>query len=501
MANIGALVAQIKADSSSWQRGLNDAQSSLSRFAQTAEQKLSVAGVAIGSAIGTMAASAVKTAFNTAIDVGRNVMALGEHFIVTAASAEQLRVQLNVLTGSVEDGAKLFADLEQFAMATSFSFEAVTQQARTFLATGIKKNEVVDTLTLIGTLAMGDADRLRLLGKAYTDTMSKGNLRAAEVNQFAENNVNIMEALKISTGRSIEELVKMREEGKITFQDVHNALVGITTGQGQFAGLLDAMMQTTAGRWQAFQERLDKISREFGEKLLPYANRFLDWLDTATPRLENFADRGSTAVTKLIDKMLTLGETMDQKVLPSIGRLERAATRMLQNPILGAMFFGAGGAAINNLPALPGGGPMGGMAPKGPGIGNINPIPPGAAPAPFQAPDAAGAAIGLPMFNLFGELMNETQKLLDAANAVTVDPSYLDVEARKKQDRGASVLQRGSQEAFSAIINAMRGGKDPVVTATEHVAQVIQQELVPAVQVVAENQQAQGPQWVIEVVP
>jgi hypothetical protein len=70
-------------------------------------------------------------------------------------------MQLNVLTGSADNGGKLFKELEQFAIATSFSFDEVTNQARTFLALGIQQSDVVDTLTLIGTLSMGDAERLK----------------------------------------------------------------------------------------------------------------------------------------------------------------------------------------------------------------------------------------------------------------------------------------------------------------------------------------------------
>lgn len=475
MANLGTLSVSLTANSTAFRSGLASAQQNLNQFSRDAQSQLTTTGVAVGSMIGNIAANAVTSAFGAAMNMGRSVFSLGEHFITTAASAEQLRIQINVLAGSVEEGSKLFADLERFAIATSFSFEDVAAQARTFMALGIKNNEVVDTMTLIGTLAMGDTERMRLLGKAYTDTMSKGTLRAQEFNQFAENNVNVMAALMAATGKSRQELIQMREDGKITFNDLHNALVGITTGQGQFAGLLDAMMQTTSGRWQAFQERLDQISRQFGEKLLPYANKFLDWLDASMPKLERFASKSADATIALVDKMISLADVMDNRVLPAFMKIEKSAERILAGPaqMLGGLLGAAGG--VGNVGGLQGRlpGPLGGRpdaAAPGGGVGNINPIAPGAG---FMPP--VGGGIGLAPFNLLGELGNQTEMLLGASKAMTVD--WSNMEPEKPKDRAQGFLAQGSQEAFSAIVNAMRGGKDPVVQATNNVAAAIKNDV------------------------
>ena len=472
MANLGTLSVSLTANAAAFDSGLRKAQRSLNSFAGEATQSLGVMGVSIGSMIGNLAASAVSSAFGAAINIGQKVFEMGEGFIKAAASAELLRMQLNVLTGSADNGGKLFKELEQFAIATSFSFDEVTNQARTFLALGIQQSDVVDTLTLIGTLSMGDAERLRLLGKAYTDTMSKGTLRAQEMNQFAENNVNVMDALTKSMGKSRQEILRMREAGEITFTDLHNALVGMTTGQGQFAGLLNSMLDTTSGKWQSFEEQLAKISREFGEKLLPYANQFLEWLDESMPKIEEFAASMATATKDMIDAFRYAAAIFKTDIAPIVEQMT-AALR-----IAGGGIAGLPGAVRNMAEAqraIDAAQPPKPKAAAGPGIGNINP----------KAPDAPAAAFagvgGMPgMFGglLWEEQMRQTQAAMDVAKGIMVDDSYLTQGDKKQTQRNtAGALERGSQEAFSAIVNAMRGGKDPTVSAVNQVAAVLQNQV------------------------
>lgn len=471
MANLGTLSVSLTANASAFNSSLKNAQISLNKFAGEATRSLGVMGVSIGSMIGNLAASAVTSAFGAAVDIGKKVFEMGEGFIKSAAGAELLRIQLNVLAGGVKNGGKLFNDLERFAISTSFTFEEVADQARTFLALGVDRSEVIDTLTLIGTLSMGDVERLKLLGKAYTDTMSKGTLRAQEMNQFAENNVNVMDALTKSMGKSRQQIIQMREDGLITFKDLHNALVGITTGQGQFTGLLDSMLETTSGKWQQFQERLAKISREFGEKLLPAANSFLDWLDDAMPDIERLANTLAEATRDMIDSFRYAARIFKKDIAPTVRQMQEA------------LGFGDGMKAIARLgkaqrefdrlnPPKPKGNAQAN------GIGQIKPMAPDPPPAPF-----AGVG-GLPgMFSglLWEEQMRQTEAAFDEIGK-TVLATQEPKEVRQR--KAASSLERGSQEAFSAIISAMRTTRDPSVAAIHSVASVLRNDVAKPLEII-----------------
>src|SRR5690606_25582949 len=112
-------------------------------------------------------------------------------------------------------------------------------------------------------------------------------------------------------------------------------------------------------------------------------------------------------VTRGIDKMIALADILDNRVMPALEKL---------GPILSPKgLLGPLGVVLDQMPVMPkpiGGPPKNPQNVPGGGVGEINPMAPEAGAAPFMAPDAMGAGIGLAPFNLLGQMMDETQALL-----------------------------------------------------------------------------------------
>lgn len=91
---------------------------------------------------------------------------------------------------------------------------------------------------------------------------------------------------------SREKIMELVEEGKIGFEDVSNAF-GLMTGEGgKFYDLMTKQSGTYSGQVEKLKEEIILLQRKIGEKLLPYAKDFLQFVsEKVIPTVEIFVDK------------------------------------------------------------------------------------------------------------------------------------------------------------------------------------------------------------------
>jgi len=171
------------------------------------------------------ASSAVITLRNTlgdipglwqAVAVGSAGM-IAKGFIDTAAKFETIRNQLKGLYG--DDGPKMLAWAERFAIDTPMELEGVVAAMRRLKASGVDPTagalqSIVDQVTKMG----GSTEALEGAVVAISQMYAKGKISAEEMNQLAERGVMGWSLLAKATGKTQQELMKMGEGGKLTKQ-------------------------------------------------------------------------------------------------------------------------------------------------------------------------------------------------------------------------------------------------------------------------------------------
>lgn len=186
-----------------------------------------------------------------------------------AADAQTAQITFEVLTGDAAKGAKLFKDIQKFAARTSFDLTSAADATKSLLAAGVGDSDVMNTMQLLGDLAMGDANKLGFLSKAYTDVMNKGKLQGQEIRQFAENGVGLVGALASSMNKTNSEILEMSEAGKISFADMKKALESLTGPGGRFFGMMARINETFTGQWNSLVENIQTFGRDLGALVLP----------------------------------------------------------------------------------------------------------------------------------------------------------------------------------------------------------------------------------------
>ena len=189
-----------------------------------------------------------------------------DYFIGSNAEMEQYLTSFEVLLGSASNAKKLMDDLTQFANTTPLELTDVTKSAQMLMSYGVAADDVVSKLTQLGDLSGGNALKLDRISLAYGQMLAKGKVTGEELRQMTEAGVPLLQVLADSIGVSTAELQKMISAGKVGIPELNNAISGLTTGTGKFAGMMEKQAQTMSGMMSTLKDTFAQFGRDAGEK-------------------------------------------------------------------------------------------------------------------------------------------------------------------------------------------------------------------------------------------
>jgi len=177
-----------------------------------------------------------------------------------AMDIEKAQLQFRIFTGSLGTAQNLMRDLREIAAETSLSLEVSLQSTRTLLQYGVAAHEVTMRLKQLGDIAGGDTERMQRLSLAFGQVSAAGRLQGQELRQLIESGFNPLAEISRTTGRSMLELRVAMAEGKISIEDVQNAMDSATSKGGRFYKQLENVAELTAsGKWQVAMGQLKEL--------------------------------------------------------------------------------------------------------------------------------------------------------------------------------------------------------------------------------------------------
>lgn len=177
--------------------------------------------------------------------------------------------QLTTMMGGNAKAARgLSAQMEQFANITSFTTEQLNDFAVQMMNLGVRRKDIAGLAKTLGTLSFGDPQKLKLIGKAYSDVMAKGKLMAQEANQLANANVPVWQALSKMLKKDVSTIREMAEAGEITADQLKQALEAQAASIGGVK-LLTQRLSTASGQWEMMKNSMGRMIRDIGEMFYP----------------------------------------------------------------------------------------------------------------------------------------------------------------------------------------------------------------------------------------
>ncbi|MDB0612153.1 tape measure protein [Tenacibaculum maritimum] len=191
------------------------------------------------------------------------------------ADMEQTKVSFTTMLGSAEKANNLIKNLNKLSNKTPFENVDLQKNANLLLNFGIANKKIIPTLKMIGDVSGGNKDKLNSLSLAYAQIQSTGKLMGQDLLQMINAGFNPLQVISEKTGVSIGKLKEQMSKGAISAQMVEGAFQAVTSKGGRFYQMMEKQSQTFTGRLSTLKGKLTNLGIAMGEKLLPFASKFV----------------------------------------------------------------------------------------------------------------------------------------------------------------------------------------------------------------------------------
>lgn len=219
MAKLFEIYAELGLDAGKFERGVQKAGKQGKGLADSLRSGLGGAASTMGKGfsavtvmLGDLMASAVKTGARYVKDfvgIGLEYNNVMENYVTNFRT---------MLGGSSEAAAQLTKDLETMAASTPFAMSDLADATQVLLSFGQDSSTVLDTLSDLGDIAMGDANRLDSLTLAFAQVASTGKLTGQDLMQMINAGFNPLQTIVDKTGVSMGDLKEFMSTGKASAQ-------------------------------------------------------------------------------------------------------------------------------------------------------------------------------------------------------------------------------------------------------------------------------------------
>jgi tape measure domain-containing protein len=221
------------------------------------------AGVVIGSAIdstfGAIASSISAGASLVSSTVKQMLTVGGEYELAIAAFSAQV--------GSDAGGKSLFKGIQNLAVATTFTTQQLSQQARILIGYGIAADKVVPTLTKLALIAQKSGrGETGLAGGvlAFAQSSAIGKLQGQERRQFGEAGIGAEDFAR-TLGVTTQRFMEMMEAGQVGFDVVAKTINRLGSEAGTSA---DKINKTMIGAFNSVKESAENSMGEIGMQII-----------------------------------------------------------------------------------------------------------------------------------------------------------------------------------------------------------------------------------------
>ncbi len=146
---------------------------------------------------------------------------LWDLLIGSNAEMEQYTTSLEVMLGSTEKASAMIEKMRDFAAKTPLTLENVISGGSLLMSYGVDESNLIDTMTKLGDLSSGNAEKMDRITLAYGQMLAKGKVTGEELRQMTEAGVPLQTALAESIGVTGEEFSKMVSAGKVGIDDLN----------------------------------------------------------------------------------------------------------------------------------------------------------------------------------------------------------------------------------------------------------------------------------------
>lgn len=254
--------------------------------------------------IGTLAAVTAAVSFD------KWVAGLAGSALSASTSFRAAKEDFGIMLGDMEAGAGLFAELQEFNFWTPFDLEQTSQAAKVLMAAKVPLKDMTEYLTRFGDISQGNGQRFQSFINAFSKASAKGKADMEVLNIYIDQGVQILDALGEQMGVTSAEIVDMASKGKVSFQDLDNALASLAAEGGLYYNSMATASQRLDAMQAGLEESVNALAASYGDMLAPMAAKalevFTNLIDTInnSPFLKGVLAAALAAVVVIINTQM-----------------------------------------------------------------------------------------------------------------------------------------------------------------------------------------------------
>ena len=270
MATVKDLMVKLKADTSDFDRGMDEASNSASNFSNKMGKVMDNVKSFLIYDIGKNLVTGFVNATKAGIDYN--------------ATLEQSKVAWKALVGNEKEAEKVMASIRDIAKTTPFGFEGLDKLAKNLEMAGLGGKDLEKNLIAVGDAVAGvggGQEAIDGVSRALIQMSMKGIVSAEEMQQLAEHGIPSFELLADSINITTGELMEMMKEGQVMSKDVLPLL--FNQMDKAFGGSMQSQSETFNGKLETlkdtFKETASIMTQNIFEKLTTYMTPVIDLLE------------------------------------------------------------------------------------------------------------------------------------------------------------------------------------------------------------------------------
>lgn len=196
-------------------------------------------------------------------------------FLRPAADMQTYAVGIKQFTANAAEAKQVITELQDFALLSPYTMSSVMEGTTLMMRYGMEAKDAVDTTKMLGDVAGGNAEKLRLLALAVGQSTSMGRLQGQELRQMTEHGFNPLQiaaeymlgpnASKEDIKKKTYEFSKLMRAGRIDSEFIMAAMRVATSEGGKYAGLMAEYNKTILGMTNQIIETLEVARQELGK--------------------------------------------------------------------------------------------------------------------------------------------------------------------------------------------------------------------------------------------
>ena len=302
----GSVTIEVELTKEQLEKGLKSLKSDLNSLEK------STSGISSKLSKGLSSIGNVATKAGTALTVGLTtpLIALGTAGVKYNAQMEDFEANLTTLLGNADKAKDMLNDLKEMANTTPFETSDLLEATQMMLGFGLAADKTQGYLQTLGDISMGNSEKLMSLTRAFSQIGAAGKATMEDINQMIDAGFNPLQIMSETTGKSMADLRDEVSAGKISFEDIAEAMQIATSEGGRYYNAMEKASQTMNGKLSTAMDALKTALGELTQSLLPIVTKVVEKITEWANAFANLDQETQETILKIAGIVAVAGPAL-----------------------------------------------------------------------------------------------------------------------------------------------------------------------------------------------